>query len=375
MDSVALDDWLQQGESRARALPNRGPIDFDEDGSLASDILAAYTEFGFYVFEQVVSISELDELRADIDDLLQRAPWPDKRSEVDRFGRPAAGLDMARNPWYMAAPLSDPWGGTTLLNGRHQVKMPEPAVAVDAPEHVPFMVGNMLELSEPYLRVFGHPGLLRIAEAINGPDFTPFTDVLFVKEPGVGPSVAWHQDGQTHWNSPEWDAFSHGFNMQLQLYGSSPTSGVWVVPGSHVEGKIDIRERVTANGGDQRLPDAVPLVCEPGDLTMVNRQMLHGSFANASQDRRVTVNFGFHKYASVIDQRGALNGEGKYYDADYVRERCRTIPLAIDARAQRFPDEERYEYAPFVGDEAAHEYTPENRDRILTDYSLRDLSI
>lgn len=377
MGSAIVDNvtWFAQSEQRALGLPNRGPIRFDADGELHREIVDAYAEFGFYVFEQVVSSAELAELQDDIGDLLERAPWPHKSSTTDRHGRPAAGLQTTRKSWHMAAPLSDPWGGTTLLNGRHQVKMPEPDVAAAAPDHVPFMVGNMAELSETYLRVLGHPELLRIAAAINGPDFTPFTDVLFVKEPGIGPSVAWHQDGQTHWDSPNWDRFSHGFNMQLQLFGSTPASGVWVVPGSHAAGKVDIRALVEANGGDQRLPDAVPLVCRPGDLTMVNRQALHGSFANASTDRRVTVNFGFHKYASVIDQHGALSLEGNFYDAAHVRERCRMIPLAIDARAQHFADEERFVYEPFAGEEDALRYTPENRDKILRDYSVRDLSI
>ena len=54
---------------------------------------------------------------------------------------------------------------------------------------------------------------------------------------------------------------------------------------------------------------------------------------------------------------------------------CRTIPLAIDARSQRFPHEVRYTYLPFVGQEDEHRYGPETIRDILNDYNLQDLGI
>ncbi|MFT5266987.1 MAG: hypothetical protein ACI88C_000409 [Acidimicrobiales bacterium] len=369
------ENYFAAGHAAALAMDNRGPIRFAADGSVHPDVLEAYWKHGFYVFEDVVGAGELAELQVDIDALLERAPYPTKRSTTDKHGRPALGLDFEINPWLMTKPLSDPWGGKSLLNGRHQVKMHEPVPAVDAPADVPFLVSGCLELSETFLRVYGHPDLLRVAEAVNGPDFTPFNEVLFVKEPGLGPSVSWHQDGQIHWDSPDWNPGIHGFNFQLQLWGSTPGNGVWVVPGSHTWGKVDIKKLIDENGGDQRLPDAIPLVCGPGDLTMTNRQTLHGSFPNTSPDRRITVNFGFHRHSSVINQHGMLSGEGKFYDQDYVTERCRTIALAIDARAQHFPNERPYIYAPLVGQEDQHRYTPETRGTVLRNYNRRDIGI
>jgi len=108
---------------------------------------------------------------------------------------------------------------------------------------------------------------------------------------------------------------------------------------------------------------------------MVNRQALHGSFANTSPHRRVTVNFGFHRYSSVIDQTRKLSGAGNQYDADYIRQRCRTIPLAIDARSQRFPDEVPYRYRPFAGDDAMLGHDANSRRRTLHDYNTCDLGI
>lgn len=367
------DEYFAEGKRRALDIENRGPIRYEADGSIHHEILDAYWEHGFYVFENVIDDTELAELQCDIDALLARAPYPTKDSPVDRNGQPALGPELAINPWHMAAPLSDPWGGTAKNNGRHPVKMFEPRVEPDtsAPAHVPFMVRAMLHYSEAFLRIYGHPGLLRVAEAVNGPDFTPFNEVLFVKEPGLGPSVAWHQDGQIHWDSPDWNEGIHGFNFQVQLYGSTPGNGVWVLPGSHRSGKIDIRELSDPSGDTDRLAGVVPLVCNPGDCTMVNRQTLHGSFANTSPDRRVTANFGFHRYSSVIGQTGKLSGDGNLYDEQYVRERCRSIQIAIDARSRRFPSEEPYVYAPFAGAEDDHRYKP----GVLKDYNTRDLGI
>ena len=193
-----------------------------------------------------------------------------------------------------------------------------------------------------------HPELLAVAAAVNGEDFVPFADALFIKEPGRGASVAWHQDGVTHWESPDWDQGSHGFNFMAQLYGCTPANGVWVVPGTHRSGKVDIKAKV-AEAGTERLPDAVPMVCAPGDVVISNRQVLHGSFANTSDEWRVTVNMGFHRRASVFGvQGGGVHNAPAVYDDERIRQRSRMIGYAIDARRQRFPHETPYVYRPFA---------------------------
>ena len=107
---------------------------------------------------------------------------------------------------------------------------------------------GMCQAMPAALRLYGHPQLLAIAAAINGPDFVPYNDAIFVKQPGLGGSVAWHQDGVTHWDSPDWDAGIHGFNFQVQLYPTTAANGLWVVPGTHRTGRVDIK----AAGGRQR---------------------------------------------------------------------------------------------------------------------------
>ena len=372
-EETSMQAYLRAGERRAAELGNRGPIRFDASGRLAPDIVEAYWRCGFYVFEGALRQEELADIEADVKDILDRLPR-EKGAALDKHGRPALAADCKAPTLFWSKPLGDPFGGTALANGRHPVKMFEPTAAADAPKEVVYLILGSLQFSEACLRVYGHPGLLRVAAAINGEDFVPFNEALFIKEPGRGASVAWHQDGTTHWDSPAWDQGVHGFNFMAQLYGCTAANGVWVVPGSHKLGKIDIASLV-AKAGSERLPDAVPMIARPGDVAITNRQSLHGSFANTSKDWRVTVNFGFHRRKSVLGvQGGGVHNAAAIYDADRIRERARLIGYGIDARRQRFPDETPYVYKPHA--EAGLSYRWDDTARAgIKDYNLLDLSI
>ena len=230
------------------------------------------------------------------------------------------------------------------------------------------------------LRLYGHPGLLAVAASINGDDFVPYNDAIFVKKPGLGASVGWHQDGATHWDSPAWHADIHGFNFQVQLHATTAANALWVVPGSHHHGKADIKAMVAANGGSDMLPDAVPLVCGAGDVTIANRQIVHGSFANSSPDPRVSITFGFHERASVLGVAGKLrlaasDTPDPVYDEERIRARAAIIQVAIDARSRHLPDEAPFEYLPFANLADNYRYEGETIDRVVTNYNLHDLAI
>ena len=251
--AAAMADYVRDGERRARAIGNRGPVRFDGHGRIHPDIVEAYWEHGFYVFEGVIGARELDELRSDAREMIERAPVR-RGAAVDARGRPALGREYAIEPYLMIKPLSDPWGGTKALAGRHPTQMTQPLPDDDAPDEVPYLMFGMCQAMPAALRLYGHPQLLAIAAAINGDDFVPYNDAIFVKQPGLGGSVAWHQDGVTHWDSPSWDAGIHGFNFQVQLYPTTAANGLWVVPGTHRKGRVDIK----ATGGRQRRPRHAP---------------------------------------------------------------------------------------------------------------------
>jgi ectoine hydroxylase-related dioxygenase (phytanoyl-CoA dioxygenase family) len=372
-DADAVKNYLIEGQTKALELPNRGPLKFDAHGNIHNDILEAYSKFGFYVLKGVISDEELNDIKADLDKIRDNFPTH-MGAEKDKHGRPALGSDNKAMTLQWARPLSDPLGGTEISNGRHQVKLFEPRAADDAPPAVPVYLSGSLQFSPACLRVYAHPDLLKLAETLNGPDFVPFTEGLFIKDAGLGAAVSWHQDGDTHWGSPNFDENIHGFNFMGQIYGSTAVNGVWVVPGSHKHDRADIVKMVEESGSE-RLVNAVPIICEPGDVVINNRQVVHGSFANTGFETRITVNFGFHKRSSVLNIKGAgIHAEAKIMDSEYINKRSEVIALAINARKKRFPEEKPFNYIPLSDNLDAFNWS-ETSQAELKDYNLMDLSI
>ncbi|MEM7253872.1 MAG: phytanoyl-CoA dioxygenase family protein [Pseudomonadota bacterium] len=372
-DEDAIVRYRKEGTERAMALGNRGPVRYGDDGKIHPDILAKYDECGFYIFEGVYRQAERDDIEADVAEMLERCPVT-KDAPLDKHGRPALGTDCEGRTVTFVRPLSDPLGGTDANHGRHPAKMIEPDAPDGAPEWIPQTILGMLQFSDACLRAYAHPDMLAVAEAIHGEDFTPFNEAVWVKHPGLGGAVAWHQDGWTHWNSPELNNNSHGFNFMMQLYGCDAANGLWIVPGSHREGRVDIKAMAKAAGSD-RLPQAVPAICAPGDVLITNRQALHGSFANTSPNVRVTINFGFHRRQSVLGiESGGVHNPVSVYTDEYIRERSKVIMWGIDARRQRFPDEAAFNYKPFAGEHEHYRFTAEAK-AAMKDYNLRDLGI
>lgn len=372
--AASMSSYIREGEQRALALNNRGPIQYTADGSISPEILDSYWQHGFYVLENVVGEIELKDLRDDLADLLARAPAA-PGSKLDANGAPAAGIEFEILSFLFAKPLSDPLGGTDKNQGRHPIKMSAPEAAENSPDWtIELAIGN-LQLMDACLRHYGHPDLLRMAEAINGPDFVPYNEVVFLKEPGFGPSVAWHQDGITHWQADDWHQGIHGFNFMTQLYPSTAANGVWVLPGSHKLGKVDITA-LMHEAGSERLEGATPMICNSGDVIIMNRQLVHGSFANTSPDRRATVNAGFFPLKSVLNvTTKQLSGKPDTYDAARIEARSKIIQLGIDARSQRYGGENQYQYAPLAAQQENLRFNEQTRISILKNYNLRDMFI
>jgi hypothetical protein len=90
-------------------------------------------------------------------------------------------------------------------------------------------------------------------------------------------------------------------------------------------GKVDVVKLVAENNGNGLFLCGIPLICAPGDTFTTNGQILDGSCTNTSKDRRVTMNFRFHRYSSGIGIEGKLSCAGNYCDKKYLRGSCRTM--------------------------------------------------
>jgi ectoine hydroxylase-related dioxygenase (phytanoyl-CoA dioxygenase family) len=372
VEEKEMQAYFREGESRALRLGNRGPLQLTASDELHPQILDAYHANGFYIFEGVLRAEELAELQADFNNMSDRLPVQ-RGSQFDHKGRPALGSDLSRSPLMWAKPLGDPLGGSTPAAGRYPVKMIEGYSAIGAPPEIVYLIMGTMQFSDAALRLYGHPGLLAVSASINGNDFVPFSEATIIKKPQEGSSFAWHQDGLTHWDSPDWDPQIHGFNFMAQLYGSTAANGVWVIPGSHTQRKLDI-PAIVAAAGSNRLPGAVPLLCRPGDVVINNRQLLHGSFPNTSDDLRVTINFGFHRRKSVLGACPRVPRQTVPYDEERIRRRSEIIGYAIDARKQRFPGETAFAYRPHIDGNLRYSWNVAAREKIRG-YDMLDLII
>ena len=149
----------------------------------------------------------------------------------------------------------------------------------------------------------------------------------------------------------------------------------WILPGSHKLGRVDIRKMVKEAGSD-RIDGAIPLLCNSGDTFILNRQVVHGSFANTSDERRVTLNAGFfprHRVQDMTVQH--LDDRVVTFDDAQIHERSRMVQIGIDARRQRFPDEAPYRYAPLAGELDENRWNEETRWSVVKNYNLRDMYI
>ena len=365
VDAVSTKPWPEyekEGCARAHALGNRSAMRFDANGRLAQDILDAYRRTGFFVFTGVLSAEEVAELRTEFDELLDNAPAT-LEGDTDQRGRPVK------------------YAGYYTLSAREGEG--ESASAVVG------LFSHPLMMMDSALRAYAHPDILRMVASVNGDDFVPFHESIFHKGAGEGPPTRWHQDGRTHW-TPDGAALeqadgsgkTHGFNLSVSWSNCTPENCLWVVPGSHK------RWRLT-NGGafppiTERLADAVPVLLSPGDCAMVNRSSLHGAYPNRSAERRITMVLGYHKRDSAIGTETTnvhafkRPGTTKHikYSEDYVLRRTRMIPLAIDARRQRFPNEEPYEYTgSYIGDARWNESTRAEIAKEGDEYWQRDITL
>ena len=70
-----------------------------------------------------------------------------------------------------------------------------------------------------------------------------------------------------------------------------------------------------------------------------------------------------------------LSGVVETYTADRIHERSRLIALGVDARRQRYPDEQPFVYRPLAGQEDKNRWSEAARADMLADYNARDIFI
>ena len=78
----------------------------------------------------------------------------------------------------------------------------------------------------------------------------------------------------------------------------------------------------------------------------------------------------------MLGATGALSeSEAVVYDEARIAKRSQVVGVAIDARAQFYPEESRFFYQPLSGLEEELRFSDDTWHRVIKDYNLSDLSI
>ncbi|WBV44035.1 phytanoyl-CoA dioxygenase family protein [Pseudoroseomonas cervicalis] len=153
-----------------------------------------------------------------------------------------------------------------------------------------------------------HPAILDAVEDLLGPDLLCFGTSFIIKN---GPSdryVTWHQD-QTHWGLTE----PRAVTAWLALTASTPENGgVRMLPGSNRvvlahrdngDGRnmLGRREEVLAEVDEA---EAVDVTLAPGEMSLHDPLIVHGSPPNRSAGRRI--GFAIRYIPATIGQRDGM---------------------------------------------------------------------
>ena len=146
-----------------------------------------------------------------------------------------------------------------------------------------------------------------------------------------------------------------------------------VIPGSHKEKYIDIPKLIQKSGTDQ-IKNAVPMTCNAGDVFMMNRQILHGSFANTSKERRVTINEGFFPRKRVRNITVThLDGRVETFDDKRINERSKMIAYGINARSNFYRNEKKFNYKHLSEKIKIIDFSKNSWSFDLKDYNILDM--
>lgn len=158
------------------------------------------------------------------------------------------------------------------------------------PDVRPEQLGHVFLRDDPFwVRLVSDPRLLEIASLFVGLDLALFASHYISKPPYSGQPVLWHQDAAFWPLDP-----MRVVTLWLAVDHSTPQNGcVRVVPGSHRGPIAEMRDNETVESvlgkeiaAEVDEAQAVDMVLAPGDVEVHHPNIVHGSNANTSPNRR-----------------------------------------------------------------------------------------
>ena len=142
-----------------------------------------------------------------------------------------------------------------------------------------------------------HPLVLDAVESLIGEDILVYHVTCWLKDPGDGTFVTWHQDGAYFNLEP-----AEHVTAWIALSDATETSGCMrFLPGSHTSGALvhekgETNRNLLSNG--QQVPGidgdgAVAIPVHAGQFSLHHTHILHASGPNTSNDRRLGVSVSY----------------------------------------------------------------------------------
>ncbi len=170
-------------------------------------------------------------------------------------------------------------------------------------DYGPFNVGG--NGSKPHLlfpwidEVTRQPAILDAVESLIGPDILIYTLTMWIKPAHAPGYVGWHQDASYFGLDP-----MEQVTVWVALTNADERSGcVKVIPGSHrkllhhsertLEGKRSMLPRSQSVTRDIDTSIAASMPLKPGEFSMHDTLVIHGSEGNESDDRRIGIGISY----------------------------------------------------------------------------------
>ena len=171
---------------------------------------------------------------------------------------------------------------------------------------------DLLDADIWFLEIAREPGLLDMLAQVLGPEIVLWTGAIFGKPAGAGKATPWHQDGEYWPIRPLATA-----TVWVALDASTPENGcLRVIDGSHRDARLyPHRTRAAADVTlHQELDPAFldesrvsGIVLEPGQVSIHDVYLVHGSEPNRSASRRAGITYRYMPGGAHFDR--ALSAE------------------------------------------------------------------
>lgn len=163
----------------------------------------------------------------------------------------------------------------------------------------------------PFMEAARHPAVLDMMEQILGPDLVLWITRILCKPSVTGREVPWHQDGE-YWPMRPLATCS----VWIAIDAATTENGCMrFIPGSHratyrhhVSERKELVLNLELDQGQFDEAQAVNVVLEPGQLSLHDVRLIHGSLANTSARRRAAFIMRYmpatsHYDRSLVSQR------------------------------------------------------------------------